>query len=751
MKHHSFGFASTALWALAAASQDKYITKDTEYDGSNNPLPQLGRLDIAPDVYYSVFNTDINIDDELQNQGKLYLTSEYGDDVLSSTNAVFNKGMISISAPKDSSTVFDVQNAAFDNSGSIFVKADMVTHSNIVSIIGNPYVNNLGLMSFENTNQDQASMELSAKFWLPMINTGTIYLKNILWDQSSKTDGSGCIVLGDDARVAISAANDKGQDYYLASGSSTLQLKGIREEEYRVQGFGNGNRIIFPDAVSCNYDTETGYLSCGETDLPPFEVTYMKRDYFDVYSIFIGTGYDPAKFSEFDRAYEIYYNGEPQRGPSGHCYIPGSAPSAPKVSVTSSLTSLTKSTRDDWNETTIPRTTSTSSLSSSSSRSNSSFASSSASSLITSSSSFSTLSSISSSVANSTSRSTLSSTSTHSSKSPGSSASILSSTLMTLRISSVVPSFPKSSSLAMDVTKSSNKSSASVSRANLLTTSSHSTIGSKSTIASSSSHQGPSTSGSSSQITSAIYSSSSTHTRYVGTSYLNLTSSATKSSSSLVSSNIQYLSSNTPKSRNEIMSSSRVSGVSCVDGICSSQPIKTVDFTTTTSLTVTSCSGGLCDGRMQLSQVTSNFATTTMMTITSCSEAECSPVQTPAATEKTTTTTMVTVTKCSDDRCSAVTSPAIMSVVTITKDLTSFALTTYCSLTTITEEARKSAEVQKSTYTQGNNNQYSPVSTGILSSTAFSETTNNSISIANYGATVGFSMLSLVLSFMLSL
>lgn len=745
MKLYSLISLSAILCNVSAATSNKHISKDTVYDGTNKPLPQLGKLDIDPDVYYSVYNTDIKLDSDFQNYGELFLTGERSSYVVSSTSNVLNKGLISVSAPVGFDTILSLDGESFENSGGVYVKAAMVGELSMATIKSESDLVNLGSMSFENTNNDPVMIELGAGPSGSVKNSGTIYLKNIYWNQDLKTEGNGCIVLGDNGLVSTSMDNDDNQNYYLASGSSVLQLNGNGIQEFKVQGFGNKNTINFPDFVTCTYDETTGVLHC---DRVGGAVTYMltKRGDDDEFNIFIGTGYDPAMFSTLDNVREVYYEGAPPKGPSGKCFVPGDSQTAPRSCVTTtsywsnSFTSqITMSGIEQTVIVEIPLTTSMPTSSSSSISLSSSI-----------SSAFKTSSSATNVTAMSTNTPTISrhvssSKITVSSKSNSfASESIVSSSAASLA--------GNNSILSMSQVKSTSSSS---SPSSLLLSSKVAPLSRSSsienlTVTSNSAKENYLSvkSFSTLSISSAI--SSDTPQQKTITGYSNWTSSASESSNLIVTSKSSPCTLPGPSFQSH--SSMRDSGMYCVTKGCastSSNAVKIIDSTLTSKILATSCINELCVDQVSSRQAKSSSATTTTVVITPCSEVERSLLITNA--EDKTSNIMVTVTSCSDKSCSATQYSGALSVVTKTKHLYEESQITSFPLSTNTKVAQRLSNSRSPAYPESNKSlQTVVISASLVGSYATKATINNS-SVANFGITVNFSVLSLLISFLLCL
>ncbi|CCF59959.1 hypothetical protein KAFR_0I01780 [Kazachstania africana CBS 2517] len=300
----------------------------------------------------------------LTNYGKLYICETSSWDIGMSVlgyGSFYNYGTFMVD-DTEALTAVNVKFSGdvFTNDGDIFVTSKgYLLNGATVKFTSSDWTNT-GLI---NINQDSGSALLSdvelggGDKWIifgqdHIVNTGTICVTNVKYNQYAAMSGQGCIDVGEDAVLYLDHTIPRdmsSQTIFMSSSSSTVTIKNtLGYSTLTVRGFGDGNVINFPFVIIYHsYNSSSGILTV---------VSAALLMYID-----IGTGYDSNDFELTNNGLILFgaikYTGSvPDSTRPSVCSVCTAAPSCSDITASSYSTmsnSFTEVTLPDAYTTTV--------------------------------------------------------------------------------------------------------------------------------------------------------------------------------------------------------------------------------------------------------------------------------------------------------------------------------------------------------------------------------------------------------------
>ncbi|CAN3359899.1 hypothetical protein DICA4_D19790 [Diutina catenulata] len=255
---------------------------------------QLGDVIVKNENYWSIFRArfvylfgSITVEDI----AGIYISSDDGSNglrvaVSGFLSSIENHGTFLFNSVKSRSGFFyDIYASNFKNYGQVFLKGDSEWCPQ-VTIGANSFVNQ-GLISIEQNNKNRGTAYLG-RSGLDINNTGSICLRNFIWEQSTSVSGTGCIRAQENSVVYLSNPLLKvKQTIAMDCPSSVVRVRMVRmPEPLTIAGYGNGN------SLGCD-------VGINAWDYDPYKgIVILYLDFLHITSVQfnIGKGYDRNEF-----------------------------------------------------------------------------------------------------------------------------------------------------------------------------------------------------------------------------------------------------------------------------------------------------------------------------------------------------------------------------------------------------------------------------------------------------------------------
>lgn len=250
MRRVDFSWLAVALYLATALGV--VITENTI---SINPVNlAIGDLHILPDVYYSIVNNALtSLTGSLNNQGAFYVTSANGlaASVSIVSGSIRNSGLLAFNSSRASVvSAYNLNSfGVFNNTGNMWfgISGFAIAPINLGSTTNWENSGRIHLTQARGSSSDVRITQTLGR----VDNHGTVCLTNMNWIQSTSIEGSGCINVGDLARLQLQLDPwdvSSSQTIFLSSSNSLLSVAGLSTgftgtKTYYVRGFGGGNQI----------------------------------------------------------------------------------------------------------------------------------------------------------------------------------------------------------------------------------------------------------------------------------------------------------------------------------------------------------------------------------------------------------------------------------------------------------------------------------------------------------------------------
>lgn len=279
---------------LAPSISALTIAQDTVSRGTLAAF--VGTTTVNRDVYWSIIDNALsNFLGSLQVDGELFISSSntfvgLTVQLLGVVKSITNNGNISLDSSRSIlAPTYNFVGLLFTNNGNMWLNGNGSTGNPVNSITSASWTNN-GLLSFSQRVLLPSSFVLLGAAGGSITNRGTICLNNEVYSQTTRINGNGCVVIGDNSNVWIQnslLAVDPTQTFYLRTLSASMRVEALSLlQSFLVAGFGNGNVLgLSLPITSWNYNSNTGILRISST--------------FLYQSFVIGTGYNQGNFEVF--------------------------------------------------------------------------------------------------------------------------------------------------------------------------------------------------------------------------------------------------------------------------------------------------------------------------------------------------------------------------------------------------------------------------------------------------------------------